>query len=153
MDEATETARCLRDLLEQQEACYREVLDLSRRQVELIQAKDTAALLEILSEKQARMQAMEEVTRQAGPLLAAWEDQRASVPEADRAAVEEMHERVKTVLARVLELEETSRQALEGSTDEAGRKVAQAQRGKQMLKAYGARPGGGQAPRFTDNRE
>jgi hypothetical protein len=141
----------LQEFLERQRVCYEVVRDLGREQSAAIEAGDTSALLKILARKQEAMQQVAAASAEGDDLLAAWEREKDGVPADERARVEETHRQVKEILGEVLELEEQGRSALQAKTGERGKKIAGLQKGKQMLKAYGAQPQRRDGGRFTDN--
>jgi hypothetical protein len=145
-----EMAARLKEFFGLQEESYRRVLEFSRRQVASIEAGDTAGLMRILSDKQAVLRQVESLSREIEPLLTAWEEAKSALSPEERAAVEQAHASLKTVLTEVLQMEEEGRQRLADRTTDQGRKITEIQKGKQMLKAYGRPPKSGPA-RFTDN--
>jgi hypothetical protein len=143
----------VREHLARQAEAYREVLALCERQVAAIRDGDTDALMTVLNGKQAVMQRIETASASAAEALAAWEDCKGALDADARTPVEAAHEEIKETLAAVLRLEEEGREALSARTDRQGEQLKTMQRGKQMLRAYGApkpNDGGG---RFTDNRK
>lgn len=146
------TAENLRQKLLAQAAQYREVLMLSQQQTECIRARDAGALMRILGEKQRIMQSLEAESQGLSVLLAAWEQERGAAPAAARSAVEEAHAEVRDVLAEVLAAEEAGQRELGQYQQQSGADLRQMQRGKQVLKAYGAAPPS-ERGRFTDKRQ
>ncbi|MFH0911326.1 MAG: flagellar export chaperone FlgN [Planctomycetota bacterium] len=140
----------MKEFFARQEECYRRVLDLSRRQVATIEARDTALLMRILSDKQAVMREVEAVAQGGATLLKEWEAGKNALGPGERESVERAHESVKAVLAEVLQVEEAAREELGDRTSEQSRKITELQRGKQMLRAYGRRPRKDEG-RFMDN--
>jgi fructose-1-phosphate kinase PfkB-like protein len=150
--DAESVARDMEAYLGSQADRYRRVLALCTKQNKCIADADTDGLMEILSAKQALIAKEQKAGKEAEALLASWESCRDSLPAERRAAVEARHEEVKQVLAQVISEEEKGQETISRKTSDQSRNIANLQKGKQMLKAYGARPGS-QGGRFTDKKK
>ncbi|MBN1257043.1 MAG: flagellar export chaperone FlgN [Planctomycetes bacterium] len=149
MPKPREILQQMENFLATQGEKYEQVLALSQKQADFIAQKDTAELLAILSQKQVLMGELAKVSEASGDLLQRWEACKGTLSEAERAPVETAHEQVKAILGKILEIEESGREALLSGSSEKSKRITKIQKGKQMLKAYGAnKPASG--GRFTD---
>lgn len=143
-------AQRLLELLEAEESIYREVLDLSSRQIQVIDRGEPAELLTLLAQKQKRIEAIDRLSAEIVPLRERCEAEREKIPSEMRQALEEALRRLREILAEIVALENEGEKRLQRAKDAAGNEIETLQRGKAMHKAYGV---GGKVPpsaRFKD---
>jgi uncharacterized protein involved in exopolysaccharide biosynthesis len=150
--EIIDTGTALQRFLEEQAVRYREVLSLSQEQLRLVEQNQAPELMEVLSRKQAIIQVLDDASEQAAPLLARWEEGRNQASETLRSGVREAHEQLTSVMAEVIALEDQAKSIISQGRGTTGKQMLNLQKGKQMLRAYGATPPPGDA-RFTDKRK
>lgn len=117
---------------------YSQILEMSRKQTEFIDENDTQSLLKILNEKQDAIRKVDEASKQAEGLLAEWDSVRDNFSSEEKAGLEKKHEKLKNILSEVMANEESGRSNLSSKMGDTGQKITKMQKGKQMLKAYGA---------------
>ncbi|MHC4870241.1 MAG: flagellar export chaperone FlgN [Planctomycetota bacterium] len=124
--------------LDSQTERYREILEMSKKQSECIKANDTASLMKVLTAKQDAIRGVDESSKEAEAVLAEWDRVRDNFSSAEKSELEKKHEELKGILAEVMDLEEDGRTSLSNKMGDTGSKITKMQKGKQMLKAYGA---------------
>jgi hypothetical protein len=131
--------------LEEQLAIYQDVRRFSERQKQLIAAKDEAALLGLLGEKQRLIERVQALAAKSSALRIQWDSARAETPAALRTKIEQAAESLRQILAAIVALEDEGKDAILGARESAGEAITKLQKGKAMHKAYGGpkRPGSG----------
>lgn len=146
------TADQLEALLRRELALYTEVRDISNSQKALILQSDAGALMQLISEKQMRIERIAELETQAAPLKQRREVELDLWPAEARAKVDPLVRELQALLKEIVTLEEESRNLVESTNRRSSQQVARIQRGKAMLNAYGkAAQGGGISPRYSDH--
>lgn len=105
----------LRDLLElfgREQACYTSLLDLSRRQKQIIETGDVDDLLQVLGQKQKVLSRVGEVENLLLPYKRNWPAIRSSLDSNDRQVLDLALATVEELLAELIALEKESEQLL-----------------------------------------
>ena len=145
-----ETAAALEKFLKQELALYREVLDLARNQKEYIIAANASALMQVISEKQYRINRIAEIEAEAAPHKRRREAELERWPQSARSRVDPLVRALQEVLGEIVTLEDESRAAAEGVVSTGREKVVKIQTGKAMLNAYGKSAKGLNISRYKD---
>ena len=138
-------------VLEQQLILYCAVRELALKSKELIAAKDTNGLMQVLAEKQDKIGEIDLFGEETARLRDIWEQTREGLPEEVRAPVEKVVEDLRAVLADIVAIEDEGQKDLLEAKSGAGAEIARLQKGKALHKAYG---GGKPLPdaRFKDKK-
>ena len=136
------------EALAQQAGLYEKVRRLSERQRQLIEAKDSEALMKLLAEKQQQIAEIGVLAAASAPLRESWERDRDAAPAALRQRVEQAADALRRVLAEIVAIEDQGQAAILGAREAAGEAITRLQKGKAMHKAYGGgkKPPGGKWP-------
>ncbi len=131
------SAARLAEILERQLALYCAVRELAVKGRQLIVAKDTSGLMEVLAEKKEKIAAIDALGREAESWRRIWEETHAGLPEEVRAPVEKVVEDLRAVLADILAIEDEGQKNLRAAKEGTGAEIAKLQKGKALHKAYG----------------
>ena len=146
-----QTADALEPLLKRQLELYIEVRDISSSQKELVLQGNVNVLMQVIAEKQSRLDKIAELERLATPLKRQREMELEHWPAEARAKIDPLVRGLQTTLGELVQLEDETRTLVENTQQRSSQQVAQIQRGKAMLNAYGrAARGGGSAPRYSN---
>ncbi len=149
-DTAQARAEKLLGIMQSQLELYAEVEQISTRQGRVIHSDDTDALMALLAEKQKLIADIDALSQQASPLLAVWENDRNEVAAATRVVIERAVDDLRSILARIVALEDEGQGRLGHARETAGKKIAHMQHGKALHKAYGSGTSIPQQARFKD---
>lgn len=129
----------LRELLEyfgREQACYTALLDLSRRQKDVIENGDVDDLLQILGQKQKVLSRVGEVENQLLPYKRNWGAVRAGLDENDRQVLDMALASVEELLAELIALEKESEQLLMQRRDVVEIELQEVVKGGAVHQAY-----------------
>lgn len=115
---------------------------LSRRQLELIAAGETPALLKLLTAKETVLSQLQALERQLDPFRGEDPDRRAWASPAARAACQKEADRANVLLAEAMQLERQAEAAMIARRDAAAAALSLAQDAADARTAYGAGPPG-----------
>jgi small-conductance mechanosensitive channel len=141
----------MKAFLSKQVSSYEAVLALCNEQVECAKRGDTKALMGVLSKKQRFITDVEQLKRDSSAMLDEWALKRNTFSVEEKYPLEKLHSRLKELLGEIMQIEESSKDSLSDSMNQNSSQVVNMQRGKQMLKAYGAPAPS--ASRFTDKKK
>ncbi len=149
-----EIAQKLASFLKKELVLYREVYDLSLKQIEIINAKDSEKLLRIIDEKQMRISKINNIEAEAHPYKARREQELESWDAGVRATVDPYIIELREVLGKIVKVEEECQRAAEVATKSSSDQVVHIQKGKAMLNAYGksVKSPVAQNPRLKDRK-
>lgn len=148
------TNKELRELLEyfgREQACYTSLLDLSRRQKEVIAGGNVDDLLKILGQKQQILSRVAEVENLLLPYKRNWRAVRLALDDNDRQILDMALATVEELLAELISLEKESEQLLVTRRDACQRELSEAVSGGSAHHAY-TTPAASDEPRFLDVR-
>lgn len=111
---------------------------LSRRQLELIAASETPALLKLLTAKETVLSQLQALERQLDPFRNEDPDRRAWPSPAARAACQKEADRANALLAEAMQLERQAEAAMIDRRDAAAAALSSAQVAADARSAYGA---------------
>ncbi len=152
MDNKTDKYQILErmeEFLTSQLESYRDILNLSNAQIELIDTNNTAELMKVLAKKQETIRVVDRISKDAEGVRVEWENIRQEFNDNEKTRLESVHNELKEILSEIMALEENGRAHLSHKMGDAGGKITKMQKGKQMLKAYGA--GVPKKSNYTDN--
>lgn len=138
MDNSQEILQAMETFLNDQVERYTIILEMSRKQAECIKSNDTTGLMRTLSQKQEAIRKVEKISSDSSHILKSWEGVRENIAPSAKEGLEKKHEELKGILAEIMQLEESGREALSNKMGDTGKTITKMQKGKQMLKAYGA---------------
>jgi hypothetical protein len=110
-------AHRLRLRFDERRASVRRLLELARRQQELVSGEDYASLLDVLALKQRVLLRLDERQSRDPPLVETWRDLRGRLDPDDRAACEALLAETQTDLDELLTLERTCSEQLREQRD------------------------------------
>jgi hypothetical protein len=116
--------------------CFADLLDLSRRQLGLVETDDYAQLLGLLGGKQQIIGRLEALGRIRPALWDDWRAERERIAPSARKACEETLAQTEALLARLLEHERVSTEALARRRDQTGRELRTLAAGSRVNQAY-----------------
>lgn len=116
--------------------CCRALLQLSRRQRDLIAADDYTQLLAVLGQKQRLLGRLDELNRQHPDLRQQWRARRDSLPAAERQRCEHLLAEMEQMLAALTEEERESTDLLAARRDETQRQLHEIACGTEVHQAY-----------------
>jgi hypothetical protein len=134
-----QSATCIPDfsaLFHTRREHYRALLELSRRQIDLIAADDYTGLLVVLGQKQRLLGRLDEMNGQHADLKRQWHDRRESLDPDLRDDCEHILAETEAILAQLLEEEQQSAGRLTERRDETRRQLQTISRGSQVHDAY-----------------
>lgn len=123
--------------LRTQLACYESVLALAQEQKALIVSGQAEGLMELLARKQRMIAEIERLQNAIRPCKERWDAEGDAWPPALRAPVESVVQALRHILGEIVALEDAGREELGDSSQKAGQKITQMQKGKAMHRAYG----------------
>lgn len=121
------------------QACCSALLELSRQQAGMIASDQFADLGEILSSKQALIDHLGRFGDEHRALQRAWPHEREGLPAADRARCEALLADTETLLADLLQEEQSSTRQLVSRRDSTQRELQAIAVGTQAQEAYASR--------------
>lgn len=133
------TNQDLRDLLElfgREQACYTSLLDLSRRQKEVIEHGEVDDLLQILGQKQKVLARVGEIENQLLPYKRNWPAVRAGLDGNDRQVLDLALSTVEELLAELIALERHSEDLLVKRRDLVEVELHEAAKGGAVQQVY-----------------
>ncbi len=116
--------------------CFADLLDLSQRQLGLVEADDYTQLLGLLGGKQQIIGRLEALGRIRPALWDDWRAERERLAPPARTACEETLAQTETLLARLLEHERISTEALARRRDQTARELRTLAAGSRVNQAY-----------------
>jgi len=135
------------ELLERQLAVYQELEELSRRQIDLIEADDTDGLLSLLAAREVVLERLMAISAELAPLKADWPQLTAGLSESARQRCRSAIDEIAQVAETLAQRDAHDRQALERRRADVASELAGLSAGRGALTAYGP---GQQAPRYQD---
>ncbi|MFO0946995.1 MAG: hypothetical protein U1D30_13795 [Planctomycetota bacterium] len=148
------TNKELRELLEyfgREQACYTSLLDLSRRQKQVISGGNVDDLLKILGQKQQILSRVAEVENLLSPYKRNWRAVRMALDDNDRQVLDMALATVEELLAELIALERESEQLLVARRDACQQELSEAVDGGNVHHAYSTPASPGDS-RFFDVR-
>jgi hypothetical protein len=144
-----QSVAALESLLEQQEALFTKLDELSGSQARLIEGDHTDRLLDVLAARQVVVEEIAVITRRLDPWRSRWSDFVALLDEHQRDRVRQRVDSVAALAQRIAERDEKDRELMEARKESIATTIGQVHRGRGAMAAYGGqRPGDG--PRFQD---
>jgi len=137
-----------RRLLEQQRDLLERLDEQSRRQADLIAAKDSDALLSVLGERQCTLVHLDAVGERLEPFQKDWDALVGGLSAPERERLDRLLDDIESLLARIAERDERDRRAMGRQRDRIAGELTSVARGRTALSAYG--PGGRSSPMFQD---
>ena len=140
-------------LLDQQRGIYQQLHALSERQAGLVGNGDAEALLTLLGERQRLIDQLTQLNGRIEPFKRDWPRLWAQLDENSQAQVQNLIDKVQSLLDGIVQQDERDRAALSEHRDRIGAQIRQTQAGSAVNRAYGAPAAGaaGQA-RYTDRQ-
>ena len=149
---SADEAQGLLDKLSREQEIYVNLRELSKRQMEIIDADgDVEKLLEVLARKQVLINEIEDIERELVRFKKEWPDSRAALDGNIRALVEERVRQLRAVLAELMEIENQAQERLLNRSQAVAEDIRRVAKGRQAHRAYaeGHRPPAG--PAVIDN--
>lgn len=132
----------LAELIRAKRACLTQLREMGRRQLELIDAGDMAALLDLLAAKQPLLTKLQEIETGLDRFRGQDPDRRRWRRPTDRDACTEQLRQCEALLAEIVSQEKCSESALRRRRDEAASRLQIAHSASRAREAYTARPHG-----------
>jgi len=117
--------------------CIAELLELSQRQLDLVEADDYSRLLGLLGGKQQIISRLEAIGKVRPRLWDDWRAERDRLAPGERQACEETLAQTEALLARLLEHERVSTESLTRRRDDTARALRSVAAGNRVNQAYG----------------
>ena len=136
-------------LLERQHELFRQLDGLSQRQTVLVTQGQTEALLEVLGDRQRVIDGIAETNAFLEPYRCRWDGVMGGLPEAARSRLRGRLDALALLADTIARRDEADRAELERRRNAVAGELAQINRGRGAMSAYGARPEG-PAPAFKD---
>ena len=114
-----------------------ELLELSQRQLDLVESDDYSRLLGLLGGKQQIISRLEDIGKGRPRLWEEWRAERDRLPAPDRQACEQALAETEALLARLLEQERVSTESLARRRDHTARELRSVAAGSRVNQAYG----------------
>ena len=147
-----ERALRFRDGLRQEQEVYSGLLELTRRQQQIILDGQTDAILELARSKEQVMGQIEHIERELVPLKEGWPQLRDQVQAGLRDEIESERLRLQDLLKSLIQLEEEGQKNIERIRRDTADKIRQVESGRRVSQAYGpAQPG--RPPRYIDRSQ
>ena len=143
-----ERALKFRDGLRQEQEVYSGLLELTRKQHEIILEGQSDAILELARSKAEVLGRIENIERELSPLKEGWADFRDQVQTTLRDEIESERQRLQGLLKSLIQLEEEGQRNIERIRNETSAKIRQVEGGRRVHQAYGSANGG--SPRYVD---
>ena len=138
------------DLTEQRER-YRKMIDMTEEQNRAIESSDMDSLLLLLKQKNTLLLEIDEIERRSSPHRKVWNEERESLDPGIVGRVENAVGETKTILQKLLELEDKGRSMMEKRRGSTGDKIKEIQSKKRIKDAYG-KAGPGESRFFDQNK-
>ena len=119
-----------------EQACYTSLLDLSRKQQQLIENKEIDELLSVLAEKQKILLKLEKIEQRLLPYKQQWQTLREELDEDDRQVLDMALSTVEELLSELIDLEKKSEKLLAECREETHRQLDDVIRGNTVHRAY-----------------
>jgi hypothetical protein len=117
--------------------CVADLLELSQRQLELVEADDYSRLLGLLGGKQQIISRLEEIGKGRPRLWDEWREERGRLTPDVRRSCEQTLAETEDLLARLLEQERVSTESLARRRDHTARELQSVAAGSRVNQAYG----------------
>lgn len=144
-------AQRLIDGLRKQRDTYAQVAAIAERQRALLEKNDLDALLKLIEEKRARMEEIDASRRETSGLVERWPEFRQQLPADVVRDVEAVVAETRTLLEKILKIEEEDRQRFERGRDDRSAELRNLQQQKKLRDAYGQKGSGD--TRFFDDKK
>lgn len=145
------------ETLTRQRDLYRALDGLSTKQQTLIADGHPEQILGVLSERQAIVDQLGELSRELAPLRPRITEIAEAAPDAKRTTLRSLVDEVQTLLQTIIERDDADHQRLETSKNKVGQQLAKIQTAPRAIDAYRQNAGGytkptSSTPRFADAR-
>ncbi len=137
------------EILGRQIELFTELEKLSEGQRELIETRETEALLALLSRRSNVIHRLDRVGSEFEPFRARWSEVKRRFTDTQGEQIESVLAQLEAVASRVAACDEHDRVLLEGERDLAAREFASVKQGSAAVAAYGSKPLRAE-PRFHD---
>jgi hypothetical protein len=117
--------------------CFAELLELSKRQLGLVESDDYAQLLNLLGGKQRVLRRLEAIGRGRPQLWDEWRTERERLSSSDRRACERTLAETEALLEQLLEHERVSTESLTRRRDRTAQELRAVATGSRVNLAYG----------------
>jgi len=114
----------------------RVLLELSRRQSQLIGNSDYSELLDLITRKQRVLQRLDSLKSRQSTVITCWKETRDTMPEDVRATCSALIDETESLLAELLDQENACTVELTHRRDETRRRLADISGGRQAHEAY-----------------
>lgn len=131
-----ESRATVEGILESRHDTCRALLELSRSQASLIEADDYSELLAVLGRKQSLIERLAETKRSHEHVWTNWKSVRAELASDSRDRCDELVERTESLLAELVQLEETSTRSLVARREETRVELRRIDDGSRTNMAY-----------------
>ena len=126
------------ELLRHEKSLYAKFMELSRRQLGVIEQGDVSELLSLLGRKQELLEQMGGVEQELAPAKRNWGQFRTTLSREQRPTVQTLIDEVRGVLKDLIALEKKGEESLQAQRRQTLEQIKQTERGSQLGKAYGA---------------
>ncbi len=121
-------------LLEQEIDLYREILSLSKNQIELLSPDpDEAVLAQVISEKEDRFQNIQQIDKEVAELA-----KRVSIEPHSDQNIEAQIQEIRSLLTDIVELEKEGNKQVFQMTQDLQNRISKMQTGRQVIDRYGS---------------
>ena len=147
-----ERAIRLRDGLRSEQKIYEELLEVTRRQKEILLSGQTEEILQLAQSKESALGRIDAIEKELVPLKESWPDLRDQVESDLRDEIEQERLRVQDVLKGLIDLEEEGQRSIDRLRKETADKLRQVEGGRRVQQAYTA-PTTARSPRYLDRTQ
>ncbi|MGP1271926.1 MAG: flagellar export chaperone FlgN [Phycisphaerales bacterium] len=145
---AGDEARAIARLIDEQVGLYEELDQLSAHQHAIIEDDDTDAILRVLSDRDAVIGRIRDVSSRLAPYQARWSEHIALLPDAERDRLRARLSSVEAMMERISSRDESDRLAMQRRRETLGGQLSGVNRSGQAMSAYTKAHAKG--PRFQD---
>ena len=133
-------AKNLIAVLTAQRDLYAQLTALAAQQSGYVATGEAEALMSVLGARQRLVDQLAPLDRELVPFKGCWQETLDGMDPAGRSAVAGLLQEVQQLLAQILERDEADKQSLIRQKTDVGLQIQGAVTGRQLNKAYGARP-------------
>ncbi len=151
-DDTTTVATRLCEGLVEERGIYETLVDLTRRQDEILRRGETEEILRLARAKEAEVDRIERIESVLSPLKRRWTEIRDQVAEAHRDRIEEELGKIEGVLRTLIDLENQGQAGVEAIRRETADSLRKVDGGRRVQKAYHS-PRAQAPPRYLDRTE
>ena len=151
-EQVRERAIRLRDGLRSEQRVYEGLLEITRRQKEILLSGRTEEILQLARSKEAVLGRIDAIERDLVPLKESWPELRDQVGSDLRDEIEQERTRLQDVLKGLIELEEEGQRSIDRLRQETADKLRQVEGGRRVQQAYTA-PAAARSPRYLDRTQ